>query len=148
MAPPVPLVGPTLVYVASKGRVTAFRRKDGAPRWRTELRGKKAATLVLAGEHLFAASGGELLCLSASTGALLWRRRWKSGDTVLRPQRARPRKRSREDLPSSRLSPEHEAHSEALAGAAEAAGDPFLMESQPLPVDPTRAAESPREFGG
>lgn len=62
-----------LLHVGIRGHVVALRREDGEVAWSVKLRrGSTLVPLVLDGEHLYAVSGGEVSCLEAASGALLW----------------------------------------------------------------------------
>src|SRR5512137_643718 len=63
----------TLVYVGIRGCVVALDRESGELVWSAELhRGSSFVPIVVDGSRVFAASGGEVTCLDAATGALLW----------------------------------------------------------------------------
>jgi len=61
------------IHVGIGGHVVALRRDDGEIAWSVKLRrGGSLVSLLLAGPRLFAVSGGELSCLDATTGKILW----------------------------------------------------------------------------
>jgi outer membrane protein assembly factor BamB len=62
-----------LLYVGIKGRVVALDHESGEIAWSVELhRGMSFVPVVVAGSRVFASSGGEVTCLDAATGAILW----------------------------------------------------------------------------
>jgi outer membrane protein assembly factor BamB len=62
-----------LVYVGIRGQVVALDQESGTVAWSVELhRGSSFVPIVVEGSRVFAASGGEVTCLDAQTGALLW----------------------------------------------------------------------------
>jgi hypothetical protein len=64
---------PDLLYLGIRGTVVALRRSDGEIAWSVRLRkGTSFVPLIQEGERLFAASGGEVTCLDAASGAILW----------------------------------------------------------------------------
>ena len=63
----------TLVYVGIRGCVVALDRDSGDAVWSAELRrGSSFVPIVVDGARVFAASGGEVTCLDAATGAVVW----------------------------------------------------------------------------
>ena len=63
----------TLVFVGIRGCVVALDRATGETAWSAELRrGSSFVPIVVDGDRVLAASGGEVTCLDAATGALLW----------------------------------------------------------------------------
>ena len=61
------------LYVGIKGGVLAMRKSDGSAAWFTKLRrGASFVPLILDGDRIYAASCGEVTCLDATTGAVLW----------------------------------------------------------------------------
>jgi outer membrane protein assembly factor BamB len=61
------------LYVGIKGAVLAVRKHDGAVAWTTKLRrGSSFVPIIQEGDRLYVASGGEVSCLDATTGAVLW----------------------------------------------------------------------------
>lgn len=66
------------LYVGIRGSVLAMRKHDGAVTWSTKLRrGSSFVPIIQQGDRLYAASGGEVSCLDASTGAVLWHNQLK-----------------------------------------------------------------------
>jgi outer membrane protein assembly factor BamB len=62
-----------LVFVGIKGSVIALRRDSGETAWSIKLRrGASFVPLVVEGDRVYAISGGEVTCLSASDGKPLW----------------------------------------------------------------------------
>lgn len=62
-----------LVYVGIKGSVLAIRTSDGEIVWSTKLsKGASFVPIVHDGQKLYAASGGEVSCLDAASGEVLW----------------------------------------------------------------------------
>jgi outer membrane protein assembly factor BamB len=61
------------LYVGIKGGVLALRKHDGKVTWFTKLRrGSSFVPIIQEGDRLYAASGGEVTCLDATSGAVLW----------------------------------------------------------------------------
>ncbi|MFN0008139.1 MAG: PQQ-binding-like beta-propeller repeat protein [Planctomycetota bacterium] len=61
------------LYVGIRGCVLALRKHDGTLTWSTKLRrGSSFVPIIQEGDRLYAASGGEVSCLDAATGAILW----------------------------------------------------------------------------
>jgi len=63
---------PNLVYVGIKGSVVAFDQESGARIWETGLKGGAFVTLLVDGSRIFATAQGEIFCLSAADGKILW----------------------------------------------------------------------------
>nr|MDQ6924738.1 PQQ-binding-like beta-propeller repeat protein [Candidatus Eremiobacteraeota bacterium] len=67
---------PATLYVGINRTVLALDATTGMARWRTELPGTPLfggfVTIHLNGEHVYAAAAGELSCLDAATGAMVW----------------------------------------------------------------------------
>ena len=61
-----------LVIIGIKGTVMALYRESGAEVWRTKLKGYDFTNLTRDGDRVYAAAAGELFCLEAATGAVLW----------------------------------------------------------------------------
>jgi outer membrane protein assembly factor BamB len=62
-----------LVYVGINGCVVALDQESGRIFWRHELRrGGTFCPVMVDGSRVFATSGGEISCLDAATGGLLW----------------------------------------------------------------------------
>ncbi len=61
-----------LVHVGLNGRVLALDRRTGAECWRAALKGSSFVNLFLDGDKLFATTRGEIFCLDALTGRLMW----------------------------------------------------------------------------
>jgi len=62
-----------LLYLGIKGGVLAMRKSDGTVAWFTKLRrGITFVPLILDGDRIYAASCGEVSCLDAVTGTLVW----------------------------------------------------------------------------
>jgi outer membrane protein assembly factor BamB len=60
------------INVGIRGTVLALDRRTGAETWRAVLKGKEFVSVVLDGEQILAATLGELFCLDAATGRILW----------------------------------------------------------------------------
>jgi outer membrane protein assembly factor BamB len=61
------------IHIGIHGSVVAVRRDNGEIAWSTKLRkGHGLVPIVLEGDRLFAASGGELSCLDAASGRVVW----------------------------------------------------------------------------
>lgn len=62
-----------LLYVGIRGTVLALRKSDGEITWSVKLRrGTSFVPLIQEGGKLYAASGGEVTCLDAASGDILW----------------------------------------------------------------------------
>jgi len=64
-----------LVYVGIRSRVVALNAANGERVWSVPLKRisfQSFVNLLLDGDRLYATSGGELFCLDALTGRLLW----------------------------------------------------------------------------
>ena len=62
-----------LIYVGIRGSVVAVRKPGGEIAWSTRLRkGSSLVPILVEGNRLYAVSGGELSCLDASSGKLVW----------------------------------------------------------------------------
>ena len=67
-----------IVYVGVKGSVAAIDKKTGANVWQTEIKSRAFAanrfvTLLVEAGFVYAHTYGELFCLNALTGEILWR---------------------------------------------------------------------------
>ena len=62
----------SIMHIGIKGTVLALNRLTGEEIWRQKLKGGDFVHLVQDGDNLFATTRGEIYCLSASTGAILW----------------------------------------------------------------------------
>lgn len=70
------------LYVGIKGCVVAVRKDSGTIEWNHRLpRGSSFVPIVREGPHLYAISGGELSCLDARTGEVVWHNRLKGYGT-------------------------------------------------------------------
>jgi outer membrane protein assembly factor BamB len=63
---------PNLVCVGIKGSVVAFDQESGTRIWETDLKGGAFVTLLVDGDRIFAATQGEIFCLRAADGEVLW----------------------------------------------------------------------------
>ena len=64
---------PDLLYVGIKGSVVALQKSDGKIAWSVRLpKGSSFVPIVQQGERLYAASSGEVSCLDAASGKVLW----------------------------------------------------------------------------
>lgn len=66
-----------LLYIGLKSHVIALDKRTGAEMWRTQLKsglslGDRFVVLLAEPERIFAQTKGELFCLNAATGELLW----------------------------------------------------------------------------
>jgi outer membrane protein assembly factor BamB len=67
-----------ILFVGLKGHVIAFSKSDGTQLWKTELRrgvfvgGDSFVTVLAEGERVYAHTYGQLFCLDAGTGEILW----------------------------------------------------------------------------
>jgi outer membrane protein assembly factor BamB len=66
-----------LIYVGLNSHVLALRKSDGEEVWSTKLKGAlsmgdKFVTFLVDGDRLFAHTKGELFCLDALSGRVLW----------------------------------------------------------------------------
>jgi outer membrane protein assembly factor BamB len=65
-----------IVYVGVKAHVVAIDQNDGRILWQTKLKkgvsGHRFVTLLLQDRRVYAHSYGELFCLDAETGRVLW----------------------------------------------------------------------------
>jgi outer membrane protein assembly factor BamB len=67
-----------ILFVGLKGHVVAFNKRDGTQLWKTELRrgllvgGDSFVTVLAESERVYAHSLGQLFCLDAGTGEMLW----------------------------------------------------------------------------
>ena len=70
------------LYVGIKGGVLAMRKSDGTTVWYTRLRrGTSFVPLIVEDDRIYAASGGEITCLDATTGAQIWHNELKGYGT-------------------------------------------------------------------
>jgi outer membrane protein assembly factor BamB len=61
------------VYVGIKGHVVALHPETGHTVWTVQLpKGMTFVPILRDGKHLYAASGGEITCLDARSGEVLW----------------------------------------------------------------------------
>jgi outer membrane protein assembly factor BamB len=60
------------VFVGIGSCVVALDKKSGELVWSTKLRSSSLVSLLHDGPHVFAVSSGEISCLAAATGAILW----------------------------------------------------------------------------
>lgn len=63
---------PQTVYIGIKGTVIALDRDTGAILWDTKLKSSSFVTVHLDGDRIFASTIGEIFCLDAATGTMLW----------------------------------------------------------------------------
>ena len=61
-----------LIYLGIKERVIGFLKESGAKVWETPLKGSDFGNVFCDGDKLFAHAGGELWCLDALNGTILW----------------------------------------------------------------------------
>ncbi len=67
----------TLVIIGIRSHVVCIDTTSGNERWRTKLKGSQFITIYQRGDRIFAGAQGELYCLRASTGAILWHNKLK-----------------------------------------------------------------------
>jgi outer membrane protein assembly factor BamB len=104
------------LYVGIKGTVLALRKHDGVIAWSTKLyRGSSFVPIIQEGDRLYAASGGEVTCLDAATGTVLWNNPLKGYGTSYAALAGA-------GFPISAAALEQAAHAAAAAGAIAAAG--------------------------
>jgi outer membrane protein assembly factor BamB len=60
------------IYIGIAGTVLALDRGTGAEIWHAGLKGTDFVNVVLDGDRVLAATKGELFCVDASTGRILW----------------------------------------------------------------------------
>src|SRR3954462_5844139 len=65
------------VYIGIKGSVVALDRSSGIIVWQTELPGSMFVNLADDGARVFALSNGEVFCLDARDGRVLWHNKLK-----------------------------------------------------------------------
>lgn len=61
-----------VVYIGIAGTVLALDRGTGAEKWRAKLKGSDFVNVVLEGDQILAATKGELFCIDAASGQVLW----------------------------------------------------------------------------
>lgn len=66
-----------VIYAGINGNVLALDPETGAERWRRHLKPSQVVTLVRRGPRLIAAAAGELWCLDAATGEVVWHNKLK-----------------------------------------------------------------------
>jgi outer membrane protein assembly factor BamB len=67
-----------VIYLGVKAHVVAVNKTDGTELWRTKLKGRlgdRFVTLFVEEARVYAHTYGELFCLDAATGGILWRNR-------------------------------------------------------------------------
>jgi outer membrane protein assembly factor BamB len=62
----------SLVFVGIKGAVIALNRSDGSEVWRATLGGSDFVNLVIEDDGIYAATRGQVFCLSATSGEIRW----------------------------------------------------------------------------
>ena len=60
------------VFVGIASCVVALDKQSGEIAWSTKLRTSSLVSLLHDGPHVFAVSSGEISCLAAATGAIVW----------------------------------------------------------------------------
>ena len=66
-----------LVYLGIKGRVVALQKESGTKVWETPLKSSSFVNVFYDRDQLFAHPCGELFCLDALDGRILWQDKWK-----------------------------------------------------------------------
>jgi outer membrane protein assembly factor BamB len=61
-----------LVFVGIKGSVVALERKTGKLTWSTRLKGYDFVNVLFDGDRLLASTFGEVFCVDALSGKVLW----------------------------------------------------------------------------
>ncbi|HZL98750.1 MAG TPA: PQQ-binding-like beta-propeller repeat protein, partial [Planctomycetota bacterium] len=78
----VPASKPALIHIGIKGCVVALDRERGEIVWSARLaRGSSLVPLLVEDGRVLAVSGGEVSCLDARTGKLLWHNQLKGYGT-------------------------------------------------------------------
>lgn len=62
----------SVVYVGIKGAVIALDRKSGEQLWLAKLKGGDFVNVMVDGDIVLAVTKGQVFCLRAETGDLLW----------------------------------------------------------------------------
>ena len=70
-------MNPNTLYVGLKSHVAAVDKRDGRTLWKTQLKGgltsgESFVTVLVENGRVYAHTCGELFCLDARTGAILW----------------------------------------------------------------------------
>jgi len=79
---PSPRSSSPFLFVGIKGSVVALKRDDGEIAWSVRLpKGSSLVPLVVEDGFVFAVSGGEVSCLEARTGKLVWHNKLKGYGT-------------------------------------------------------------------
>jgi outer membrane protein assembly factor BamB len=93
-----------IIYLGVKGTALALNRGNGEILWSTRLAGGEFVNLMLDGEMVLATTKGEIFCLDAKSGNLLWRNQLRgmglglitiatsNGSTSIAPPEAKRRK--------------------------------------------------------
>ena len=61
-----------VVFIGIKGTVVALHRTTGDEIWRTKLKSCHFVNVVHEGDRIFASTIGEVFCLDAASGRILW----------------------------------------------------------------------------
>ena len=107
-----------LVFIGIKGSVVALYRDTGQQAWATRLKGMDFVNVVLEGDRVLATAWGEIFCLDALEGQVLWHNPLKGYGRGLATM-------ATEDSPginSAAVLAEKRWRDQAAAGAAGAAG--------------------------
>ena len=62
----------SLVFVGVKGAVIALDKSNGSELWRAKLGGSDFVNLVLEDDRVYATTRGQVFCMSATSGEILW----------------------------------------------------------------------------
>jgi outer membrane protein assembly factor BamB len=62
----------SLILTGIKGHVIALDKATGREVWRIKLKRADFVNLLTDGNHVFAATSGEVFCLDGATGSILW----------------------------------------------------------------------------
>lgn len=62
----------SVLYIGVGSHVVAIRQSSGEELWRTKVKRSSFVTIHQDGDRIFAGSAGELFCLDARSGEVLW----------------------------------------------------------------------------
>jgi outer membrane protein assembly factor BamB len=62
-----------VLFVGTKGTVTAIDKTNGKEIWRTHLKSSSFVIIALDDDQIYAHTNGELFCLNKKTGKQLWK---------------------------------------------------------------------------
>jgi outer membrane protein assembly factor BamB len=61
-----------LVFVGIKGTVIGLSKPNGSEVWRAKLEGSDFVNLIVEDDRVYASTRGQVFCLSATSGEILW----------------------------------------------------------------------------